>query len=179
MSAPKKTNLRQLKKNFWELSRGKQEAFLDNLYKASSENKNIFSVWLGKEEKDKKGDVYFLAAEKETTRRIGRYKKLRVAKINEILRNAQKCPLSALQMVDLYEAIWRGTLLFLNGQRYFPERYETASVKYLQEYLERLQDIADKENQRKKKKDCKELLSKTTEQNALLWQSKKALSELF
>ncbi|MDH3324861.1 MAG: hypothetical protein OEL89_04440, partial [Candidatus Peregrinibacteria bacterium] len=85
----KKIGIKQLTKGFWALSRVRQEAFLKNLYDLSPENKALFKLRLSKDngvvlESIKKN------IQKETVNRIGKFRKLRLAQINKILRNANK-----------------------------------------------------------------------------------------
>lgn len=157
----KKLTIRELKKKFWALSRGKQEAFLDNLYKASPQNKNIFSVWLGENDTEKVQKELEEKIKKETVNRIGKFRKIRVSKVNEILRNAKKYPLPALQMIPLYNAAWQGVLSFFMAEDYYVERYEKSVVRYLEEYLYRLDDIADIETRKKKKNEVQKKLKET------------------
>ncbi len=130
----KKMGIKELTKGFWELSRPRQEAFLRNLYDLSSENKALFKLRLGNDNsvvfESLKKEIY-----KETINRIGKYRKLRLAAINKILRNADKYALPMLQQVDLKREVWMGMLEFLTSKRYFPDRYQIACARHLEQYL--------------------------------------------
>lgn len=134
---------KKLEKNFWELSRKKQEAFLSTLYKLSQTNKDCYALWLGGSEElileKLKKDI-----EKETIERIPRYRKLRISKINEILRSAEKIPVSAMGMIELYRTAWEGSAAFVIAKKWLPDRYRASTIKYLETYLDRLGEIQER-----------------------------------
>lgn len=119
---------------FWALSRPKQEAFLKGLYDLSPENKDLFKLWITQ---DKAGVMQDLKKEiqKETTQRIPRFRKLRLAKLNLILRNAHKYALPMAQQTELRREVWMGMLAFILAKPRLPERYQVACARHLDEYL--------------------------------------------
>lgn len=134
---PKKKpqNIKQFTKSFWALSRPRQEAFLKNLYELSSENKALFKLRLGDDKSAVLTDL-IKDIEKETLNRIGRYRKLRLSKINEILRNADKYALPILDQIKLKRAVWTGMLDFVVSKKYLPDRYQVATARHLDKYLQ-------------------------------------------
>lgn len=131
---PKKLGIKQLTEKFWELSRVRQEAFLKEFYNLSPQNKDFCSIWLGKDNKNViislKKDIH-----KETINRIGKFRKLRLSKLNEILRNADKYSLSELEKIELKNDVWQGMLAFVVSKRALPDRYEIATARHLDQYL--------------------------------------------
>lgn len=121
-------------KAFWELSRVRQEAFLKNLYELSPENKALFKLRLSDNSKEV-FDGLKKEIHKETINRVGRYRKLRLSKINTILRNAEKYALPVFQRIELKKEVWRGMLVFLVSRKWLPDRYEEACARHLDEYL--------------------------------------------
>lgn len=155
---PKKIpTYKTLEKNFWELSRKKQEAFLATLYKLSQTNKDCYALWLGGNEElileKLKKDI-----EKETIERIPRYRKLRISKINEILRSAERIPISAMGMIELYRTAWEGTTAFVIAKKWLPDRYRVSSVKYLEKYLDRLNEIQERSEKYERLEKTKKLI---------------------
>lgn len=129
-----RASIKSFTKAFWELSRVRQEAFLKNLYELSPENKALFKLRLGDNQKEVfeelKKEIH-----KETLNRIGRYRKLRLSKLNTLLRNAEKYALPVFQKIELKKEVWRGTLAFILTKRWLPDRYEEACARHLDEYL--------------------------------------------
>ena len=129
-----KTGIKPFTKAFWALSRPRQEAFLKQLYELSPQNKVLFSLRLGKDTskvfEDLKKEIY-----KETINRVGKYRKLRLSKINEILRNADKYALPMHQQIELKAETWLGMTSFLISERYLPDRYQVATARHLEQYL--------------------------------------------
>lgn len=132
--AKPRSGIKPFTKAFWALSRPRQEAFLKNLYDLAPENKALFKLRLGND-KTAVFEALKKDLEKETIRRIGRYKKLRLSKINEILRNAQKYALPILQQIELKEDTWNGMLAFIVSKRNLPDRYQVACARHLDQYL--------------------------------------------
>ena len=130
----KKKNIKKLTEGFWELSRKRQESFLQELYNLSAQNKNLFQVRLGQDYtlvfEELKQDI-----EKNTINRIGKYRKLRLSKINETLRNAEKFALSMHQQIKLRQCAWRGMLTFIMSFTYTPDRYQESCARHLDKYL--------------------------------------------
>ncbi|HEY5713747.1 MAG TPA: hypothetical protein VIT68_00135 [Candidatus Gracilibacteria bacterium] len=129
-----KSGIKPLTKAFWALSRVRQEAFLKNLYDLSPENKALFALRLGGD-KDKVFGALKKDLQKETVNRIGKFRKLRLAKINEILRNGEKYALPILQQIALKKEAWMGMLAFIISRRNLPERYQIACSRHLDLYL--------------------------------------------
>lgn len=129
-----KTGIKLFTKAFWALSRVRQEAFLKNLYDLSPQNKALFALRLGEDTNkvlsDLKKDV-----QKETVNRIGKFKKLRLSKINEIIRNADKYALPMHQQIELKAEVWQGMIAFIMSKRYLPDRYQVAAARHLDQYL--------------------------------------------
>ena len=130
----KKITFKSLVTDYWALSRQRQEAFLKGLYELSPENKNLFKLWLAKE-KSVVTESIKANIEKETFKRVGKFKKLRLAKINEILRNAEKISLPMMERIEIKNLVWRGMLAFILGRRGLPERYEVACARHLDQYV--------------------------------------------
>lgn len=107
-----KKNIKKLTKDFWEMSRQRQESFLKELYDLSAQNKSLFQIRLGKDDKLVMKNL-LTEAEKQTTNRIGKFRKLRLSKINEILRNADKYALSMHQQIELRRTVCFGMLEFI------------------------------------------------------------------
>jgi len=131
---PKARTFKALLKEFWALSRPKQEAFLKGLYELSPENKDLFKLWVGNDKEvvfnDLKKEI-----QKETIARISRFRKLRLAKINLILRNMVKYALPMHQQIELKKEVWMGMLAFIISKDYLPERYQVATARHLDQYL--------------------------------------------
>lgn len=130
----KKNTFKSLVTDYWALSRQRQEAFLKGLYQLSPENKNLFQLWLAKDNDAVAEDIK-KNIDKETFKRVGKFKKLRLAKINEILRNAEKISLPMMDRIEIKNMVWRGMLAFILGRRGLPERYEVACARHLDQYL--------------------------------------------
>lgn len=132
--APNPRGFKKFTLGFWALSRPKQEAFLKGLYDLSPENKDLFKLWIGQ---DKIGVVKDLKKEiqKETIQRIPRFRKLRLAKLNLILRNADKYALPMAQQIELRREVWLGMLAFIITKPRLPERYQVACARHLDQYL--------------------------------------------
>lgn len=135
----KKTGIKQFTKGFWELSRVRQEAFLRNLYDLSPQNKQLFKLRLGK---DNVAVLETLKKEihKETINRIGKFRKLRLSKINEILRNANKYALPMFQQIELKRTAWDGMTQFIISKKYLPDRYQIATARHLDQYFKMVRD---------------------------------------
>lgn len=135
----KKIGIKPLVKGFWKFSRVRQEAFLKNLYELSPENKSLFQLRLGNNQ-----DFVFEALkkeiQKESINRIARFRKLRLSKLNQILRNAEKYALPMMQQIELKKEVWSGMLSFIVAKRYLPERYQIACARHLDQYLKMVQD---------------------------------------
>lgn len=133
-----KAGIKPFTKAFWALSRVRQEAFLKNLYDLSPQNKALFKMRLGD---DAKGVLASLIKnmEKETVSRVGRFRKLRLSKINEILRNADKYALSMHQQIELKRSAWEGMLQFVVSKKSLPERYQVATARHLDQYIKMVQ----------------------------------------
>lgn len=130
----KKANIKQLIEGYWALSRTRQEAFLKALHELSPQNKDFFSIWLGNDT-DLVVESLLKEIVKETTGRVGKFRKLRLSKLNEILRNADKYSLSMLDRIRLRDAVWRGMLQFILAKKYLPDRYEIACSRHLEVYI--------------------------------------------
>lgn len=134
-----KVGIKPLTKSFWALSRPRQEAFLKNLYDLSPENKALFKLRLGGGEslvfENLKKEI-----QKETVDRLPRYRKIRLSKINTILRNANKYALPMSQQIKLKREVWVGMLTFIMGNDYLPSRYEVACARHLDQYLKMVTD---------------------------------------
>jgi hypothetical protein len=122
--------------SFWELSRPRQEAFLKELLTYDKETKWLSYVFLAK-----RSDIVLekLLADitKITTRDFRRtYQKLRIKKINDVLRAGDKCCLSIHEQMKLLHGAWSGMLLFIRSDHYCPERYEVSAVKLLQKHID-------------------------------------------
>ena len=157
-----KTGIKPFTKAFWALSRPRQEAFLKNLYHLSPQNKALFKMRLGD---DAAGVITELkkGIAKETTGRIGKFKKLRLSKINEHLRNANKYALSMHQQIELKRAAWSGMLDFITSRRGLPDRYQVATARQLDTYLQMVKDH----------------ILETSEVEDIMEQERAALLELF
>jgi len=101
--------MNKLVKKFWELSRGQQENFIENIYGFSKDTKDIFSIWLEKNENSGKNEgeekvlkKLLLAVQKETSNKIGKSRKVKVSNINTIIKNAKKYPISNISIITLY-----------------------------------------------------------------------------
>lgn len=130
--------IKLLIKKFWELSRVRQEAFLKNLYELTPENKVLFQLRLSENQdfvfEDLKREI-----QKESVNRISRYRKLRLSKINKILRNSEKYALPIIQQIELKKEVWGGLLLFIIAKKYLPDRYQIACARHLDQYLKMVQ----------------------------------------
>lgn len=131
----KKKNINRLTKDFWELSRQRQESFLKELYDLSSQNKSLFQIRLGKDDKLVMENL-LNEVEKQTINRIGKFRKIRLSKINELLRDADKYALSIFQQTKLRRAVWTGMLEFIISKSHLPERYQDACARHLDKYLQ-------------------------------------------
>jgi hypothetical protein len=163
-----KTGIKPLTKAFWALSRVRQEAFLKNLYDLSPQNKALFALRLGDDNSkvltDLKKEVH-----KETLNRVGKFRKLRLAKINEILRNADKYALPMHQQIELKAEVWQGMVAFIISKSYLPERYQVAAARHLDQYLKMVSDhILEKSEVEERQLADKQLLLKLFEQGHYL-----------
>ncbi len=134
-----KAGIKPFTKAFWALSRVRQEAFLKNLYDLSPQNKALFAMRLGDDTSKVLTDLK-KEVQKETVNRVGKFKKLRLAKINEILRNADKYALPLHQQIELKKDVWQGMLAFVVSKSYLPERYQVATARHLDQYLKMVRD---------------------------------------
>lgn len=160
-----KKHLKTLIHSFYELSRSQQENFLHHIHHLSKENADIFEVWLNNGS-EKVFDRLKKEIEKETLSRVGRYRKLRVAKLNEIIKTAKSYPLSDFLMIELYNQLWKNTLTFIINTGYVPNRYREVCVRYLSEYLESLKNIRESQERIERENECKQLIQGTIESNA-------------
>ncbi len=136
---PKRASLKQFIEAFRALSRQRQDAFLKAIYDQSPQNKALFKVYLNNDNKSVLDDL-LKDIQKETTKRIGRYRKIRFAKINEILRNAEKFALNPLQIIELRRETWTGILAYNISRSYIPERYHVACARHLDLYISAVKD---------------------------------------
>lgn len=120
---------------FWVLSRPRQEALLKNLYELSPENKALLRLRLSDQSEKVFADLK-LAIAKETVKRIGRFRKIRFAELNKLLRQADKMALPMHQQIELKHEVWLGVLEFILSKQHVPERYLTACARHLDEYLQ-------------------------------------------
>jgi hypothetical protein len=130
----KKTNIKQLTKDFWALSRKRQESFIKELYDLSSQNKDLFKVRLGEDYKNVVESLK-VSIHKETTNRIGKFRKIKLSKLNVVLKNTEKYGIPILQQIEIRKEAWRGILNFIGKKKYLPERYEVAAARHLDTYL--------------------------------------------
>lgn len=152
---PSKKFLNELEKKFRELSPEKQKNFLEHLYSFSSENADMFNVWILQDE-EKVVENSLKKIEKETLSRIGRYRKMRAAKINEVLRQTKKYPLSLFASLQIYQFTWESVAQFICTSRYVPNAYRASCVKYVSEYLDMLKSIAEPQERTEREKQCQE-----------------------
>jgi hypothetical protein len=152
-------------KKFWELSRAQQENFIDNIYNFSKDTKDIFAVWLNKNETTGKneGEEKVLkrlieSVKKETSNKIGRSRKVKVSNINAIIKNAKKYPLSSNSIIVLYFEIWTNFLDFLLAVKWVPERYQKSCGKFVEDYFLELDNILDTEVRKKFQKKAIDIL---------------------
>ncbi len=158
----KKKNIKKLTQEFWALSRQRQESFLKELYGLSAQNKSLFQIRLGKEDKLVMKTL-ITEIEKQTINRIGKFRKLRLSKINEILRNADKYALNIHQQIEIRRTVAFGMIEFVISRSYLPERYQAATARHLDKYLEMVKlHILEK-----------------SEQETIFQQEKKILLEIF
>ncbi len=163
-----KTGIKPFTKAFWALSRPRQEAFLKNLYDLSPQNKALFALRLGEDTtkvlEDLKKEVH-----KETLNRVGKYRKLRLSKINEILRNADKYALPMHQQIELKGEVWEGMVAFILSRPYLPDRYQVAAARHLDQYLKMVEThILEKSEVEERMEADKALLLKIFEQGCYL-----------
>ncbi len=164
----KPLNIKALQKSFWALSRVKQEAFLKQLYQLSSENKDLFQLFLGPDE-SVVVERLKVQIRKETVDRVPRFKKLRVSKINALLRLADKYPISVLQRIEIQKEAWMGVMLFVIKKPMSPARYEVAGAKYLENYLDRLRnDILERSESESRLAETRDFLGNFLDKYALL-----------
>lgn len=131
-----------IEKQFRSLSITTQNNFLLHLYSLSNENSDVFEVWLNNGEEK---TLCRLQEEikKLTINRIGKFRKLKISKLNEIVRSAKKYPLSSMAMIDIYDVLWRYTATFIIQTGFLPDRYRISCVRYLKDYLHQLETIAE------------------------------------
>ena len=151
--------MNKLVKKFWELSRGQQENFIENIYGFSKDTKDIFSIWLEKNENSGKNEgeekvlkKLLLAVQKETSNKIGKSRKVKVSNINTIIKNAKKYPISNISIITLYFEIWTKFLDFLLAVKWVPERYQKSCGKFIEDYFSELENILDIEEKKKLQK---------------------------
>ncbi len=164
--------MKKLVKKFWELSRAQQENFIDNIYEFSNDTKDIFSIWLEKNEKTGKNEgeakvlkKLLLSVQKETSKKIGRSRKVKVSNINTIIKNAKKYPLSNISIITLYFEIWTHFLDFLLAVKWVPERYQKSCGKFVEDYFSELENILDKEEKKKLQKKAIDILEFSLDTN--------------
>jgi hypothetical protein len=141
-------------KKFWELSRSKQENFIENIYKFSKDTKDIFSVWIEDKNIGERKVLIRLIEEikKQTSNKIGKSRKIKVSNLNQIIKNARKYPLSNMSIISIYFEIWTNFLDFLLYTKWIPERYQKSCSKFIEEYfleLENIPEVSEREDMQK------------------------------
>lgn len=154
------TKFSELYQNFNQLPISKKEGFLKTLYNLSPENKNIFELWV-QDNPQTALKNFIIQIEKETTRRIGRYRKIRLSKINDTLRTAKKCALPTYETIQLQKATWEKILENLLSRNWWPDRYEKACARHLEKYIEMINlHITDKSARDEYLEETKQSLTK-------------------
>lgn len=137
MTKPDKApSTKQLLTEFWGMTRPRQEAFLKEIFSLTPENKHLSYVFLAK-----RSDIVVKKLiedlQKITDRNLNRtYQKLKIKKINDILRLGQKSCLDIHEQMQLLQVAWSGMLRFIQNDHYCPERYEISAVKLLDKHIE-------------------------------------------
>ncbi len=164
--------MKKLVKKFWELSRGQQENFIDNIYEFSQDTKDIFSIWLEKNENSGKNEgeekvlkKLLLTVQKETSNKIGKSRKVKVSNLNNIIKNAKKYPLSNTSIITLYFEIWTKFLDFLLAVKWIPDRYQKSCGKFVEDYFSELDNILDREARKQLQKKAIDILEFSLDTN--------------
>lgn len=162
------TKFSKLYKKFNTLPVSKKEAFLKTLYKLSPENETLFELWVQNDPQTALNN-FITQIEKETTRRIGRYRKIRLSKINETLRAAKKCALPTFETLQLQNTTWQSILENLLSRTWWPDRYEKACARHLEKYIEMVRlHIVDKSARDELLQATEETLSTILDQGTYL-----------
>ncbi len=148
--------------NFYEkfntLPPTKRKAFLKTLFDLSDSNKNLFEIWV-KNDPQSALKNFIKQIDKETINRIGRYRKIRLSKINEILRAAKEIALPTFEAIQLQEQTWKKLLENILSRNYWPDRYEKACARHLDKYIELVNlHITDKSARDEKLQETKSFL---------------------
>jgi len=154
---PKKVSYTQMEKNFWALPRKKQETFLKNLYSLSPITKDMYDIWLADGEETVLQRL-LLQVEKETIKKIGRSRKIKVSNLNTIIKNAKAYPLSNMAVIQIYYAICVNMLEFIYNVKWIATRYQKSCSTYIEYYFHHLQDISEISEREKKKDEMKNIL---------------------
>ncbi len=152
-----KASYLQMQKKFWEMPRGKQETFLKNLYSLSPITKDIFSIWLADEENLVLHRL-LEQIEKETIRKIGRSRKIKVSNLNLIIKNAKSYPLSKISIIEIYYTICIDMLEFIYNVKWIAARYQKSCAKFIEHYFDHLQDIAEISEREKRKNEMMNII---------------------
>ena len=156
-SLPKKKSYKQMEKNFWGLPRKKQETFLKTLYSLSPVTKDVFSLWLANEE-EKILERLLLQIEKETIKKIGRSRKIKVSNLNTLIKNAKAYPLSNISIIHIYYTICVNMLEFIYNVKWIATRYQKSCSKFIECYFDHLQDIAEISEREKRREEMKNII---------------------
>lgn len=136
-----------------------QNKFLLHLYSTIKENADLFDIWL-LEGEEKVMARLITAIEKETIKRIGRSRKLRISKLNDIIKKAHSYPMSLLHIIALQKQVWESSALFVIQTGYLPNLYREACIRWGKEYIDSLQNIREPQEKAERIAEMKTFIDK-------------------
>lgn len=127
---------------FLGMNKSKKENFLKIIYNLSDDNKNTFLVWGNKEHEVI--SKLKTKIDKITFKENFNYKKrIKVSKINEILKNSKSYPLSNNGLIKLYYKICINIIEFISKKNWGTLAIEKSCARYISQYLDLIREIPE------------------------------------
>jgi hypothetical protein len=133
--------LREVKEEFFSLSRKEQETILKEIYNFSKDVKEFINVRLLRDGENKFIEDIKKATESSTP--TGRLKMIKVSKVNSILSKAKKSKVTKETLCDMHWYAFDGYVTFLNDYGGGPDSYENKAYDHFKNYLRLLVEISD------------------------------------
>jgi len=141
--------LREIKQEFFSLSKKEQETILKEIYNFSKDIKEFMNVRLLREGEDKFIEEIKKATESSTP--TGMPKMIKVTKVNSILRKAIKSKATKETLCKMQWYAFDGYVTSLNNYRGGPDSYENKAYEHLENYLRLLVEISNNRQELKEK----------------------------
>jgi hypothetical protein len=139
-------------KQFWEMKKSEQETLLKILYNLSNDNKNVFLIWEKKENEVLNNLINQI--DKITFKENYTYKKkIKVSKINNIMKNAKAYPLSNNGLIKLYYNICINIINFIKNKNWGTLAIEKSCGRYINQYLDIIREIPEISERNEKKEE--------------------------